>query len=115
MGKKDFYSQVKDLISRYNPDILTCMETSVNTSRALEIIENISMLSFLKIPLIGFSGGIWLIWQDNAELQVTIVETHDTFIHCHIKDNKKNTHWLMTFISYLQDYLQKQIWKLISI
>lgn len=57
------------------------------------------MPNFLKIPRIGLLGEIWLIWQDNTELQVTILETHDTIIHYHIKDNKKKTHWLMTFIN----------------
>lgn len=48
MGRRGFYSQVKDLISKYNLDILTCMDSRDNTKRALKIIKKISYAQFLE-------------------------------------------------------------------
>lgn len=42
-GKKGFYSQVKFLMSNDNPDVIVCIETSVNSNRVHKIIERINL------------------------------------------------------------------------
>lgn len=42
-GRKGFYSQVKDLISKYNLDMLALTETRVNATRALKNIKGINL------------------------------------------------------------------------
>lgn len=75
-GRRGFYNQGTDLISKYNLDILTCMEMT-NLSRALKIIKRIPMPNFLEIPPVGFLGGIWLFWKDKTEFKITILKTHE--------------------------------------
>lgn len=56
-GKAKLYSQVRNLFSKNNPDILTCMETRSKTSRALKIIKRVPMSNFLEIPSLRFLEG----------------------------------------------------------
>lgn len=46
VGRRDFYSEVRDLISKYKSN----METRVNSNRAIRIIKRISSLSSWKFP-----------------------------------------------------------------
>lgn len=70
--RRGIYSQVRDLISIFNPDILVCMETRVNFGRALKIIKKITMPTFLEISPSVFLGGIWFFWKDKIDFQITV-------------------------------------------
>lgn len=78
-GKKDFYSQVRYLLLKYDPDVFAFMETRVNSNRAYKIIEKINVPNSIEIPLEGFSGGIWLLWKNCKEFQVKVLKTHERF------------------------------------
>lgn len=58
--REGFYSQVRNLILKYDLDFLAFMKTRVNSNRAHKIIE-INVPKFIEIPPEGFSGGIWLL------------------------------------------------------
>lgn len=63
------------------------MEIRVNSNRAIKIIKKFSMPNFLEIPPIGFSGGTW---KNKADFRISVLKTHDRFIHCHIRDFRKD-------------------------
>lgn len=54
--RRGIYSQVRDLISIFNPDILVCMETRVNFGRALKIIKKNYDANFFGNFSVGFFG-----------------------------------------------------------
>lgn len=56
--QKGFFSQVRHLTFKYNPNILVVMKARVHSSRAPKIIEIINLPNFLEILTEGFSGGI---------------------------------------------------------
>lgn len=58
----------------------------------------------------GFSGGIWLLWKNNAEFHINILITHARFIHCQ-KGQTKNLYLLATFLYGFSHSLQKNLWK----
>lgn len=74
-GQKDFYIQVKYLISKNNPDNVL-METSADLNRASDNIRRIIWLNFIEIPFEGFSCRIWLLWKDNVQFNINILNTH---------------------------------------
>lgn len=55
---KGFFSQVRRLTFKYNPNILVVMKARVQSTRAPKIIERINLPNFLEILTEGFSGGI---------------------------------------------------------
>lgn len=57
-GRKSFYSQVKDLLFKYNPYIIVCIGTRLKTNRVHKVIKKVSLPNFTEIPLVGFSEGI---------------------------------------------------------
>lgn len=87
-GQKGFSSLVRNLISKFNPDILAFMETMFNSNRARKISERMNWPNFIEIAPEGFSDRIWPLWKNNIDFDITILKTHTRFIHCQIKDNK---------------------------
>lgn len=57
-GRKSFYSQVKFLMAKYNPDVMVFMETRVNSNKASKIVETLNWPNFVEIRPEGFSGRI---------------------------------------------------------
>lgn len=61
-GRKGFISQIKEIIriyKPYKPDIITLLETKVNSSRATKIIKKLNFNHYKEISPIGLMGGIW--------------------------------------------------------
>ena len=67
--KPNFQSHVRELARNHNPDILVVMETRIGGVRASEIIDRLPFDGAIHTETIGFSGGIWLLWNsDSVEL-----------------------------------------------
>lgn len=57
-GRKCFFSQVKDLIVKYNPYIHVFTRTRIKENRGDNISNKISWSNFLEISPVDFFGGI---------------------------------------------------------
>ena len=61
-SKPSFQKRVKEMVQKYNPDILVVIETRVGVNRAREITERLPFDGAIRSNAVGFAGGIWVLW-----------------------------------------------------
>lgn len=63
VGGEGLTHEIAELSRLYHPAIISIMETRVNPNRADHIIKIMNHIySFhVKVPLIGFAGGLWVL------------------------------------------------------
>ena len=56
--KPSFQKRVKEMVQKYNPDILVVMETRVRVNKARDITERLPFDGAIRSDAVGFTGGI---------------------------------------------------------
>ncbi|XP_075515886.1 uncharacterized protein LOC142550694 [Primulina tabacum] len=69
---------IKDLRRKFKPSVLGLLEPRVSGSQADEICKKMGFENWARVESVGFSGGIWVLWE--ANICVNIVYTHPQFI-----------------------------------
>ncbi|KAM1290748.1 hypothetical protein ACFX13_018260 [Malus domestica] len=64
---------VKKLVMQYKVDLLVVVEPRISRDKAKEIIRNFGFRSWEIVDATGFSGGIWLLWNE-TKVKVKFVE-----------------------------------------
>ncbi|OMO62203.1 hypothetical protein COLO4_33181 [Corchorus olitorius] len=64
------------------------METRIHNSRVKEVIKKIGLPKWKIVDGLGFSGGIWRLW-DDREVDVTIDDSFFQAITVSVKHNNK--------------------------
>ena len=69
--KPNFQSYVGELAHNHNLAILVVMETKISGDRAKEIIDRLPFDRAIHSETIGYSGGLWLLWNsDRVEVSL---------------------------------------------
>ncbi|KAF7822906.1 reverse transcriptase [Senna tora] len=92
----DFRRVFRELVARNKPNIVLLTETRVGGNRAQNIMNSLGFNSTHKIDLMGFAGGIWLLW-DSRDVNLTV--RGSTFQELHVLAEVSNTHpCLLSFV-----------------
>ncbi|KAF7820937.1 reverse transcriptase [Senna tora] len=67
----DFKRVFRDMIQRYKPNLVLVTETRVSGDKASEIINTLSFKKHFKVELMGYAGGLWLLWNEE-QVRLTI-------------------------------------------
>lgn len=62
----NFSSSIVELVNDHSPVILTVTDTHVDGDIAKEIIDRLPFSGAIHADTIGYTGGIWLLWNSNA-------------------------------------------------
>nr|XP_023897074.1 uncharacterized protein LOC112008941 [Quercus suber] len=73
------------------------METRVGGDRAKGIIDKLPFDGSVHTDTIGFSGGLWMLW-DSERVDVTPLANTEQEIHATIKVRNANSSWLFTAV-----------------
>ena len=73
------------------------METRVGVDRAKGIIDRLPFDGSVHTDTIGFSGGIWMLW-DSERVEVTPLANTEQEIHATVKVRNTNSSWLFTAV-----------------
>ncbi|XP_061368478.1 uncharacterized protein LOC133311438 [Gastrolobium bilobum] len=84
VGKSGFPSLVRDLKFRFKVSILVLMEVKIGGSRGEEIARKLGFSNFFRQDPVGFSGGIWVLW-DNNVVEVEVLKTHHQVVHTRVR------------------------------
>lgn len=79
-GAWSFPHLIKDLKSNYRFQVLVILEPRVSGQRADKIIEKLDYGSSYRIEANGFSGGIWLLW-DQSYVKIDIISATNQLLH----------------------------------
>lgn len=83
VGSADFRRAFRDLCASYNPDLLILTETRLSGVRATNIISFLGFERYLKVDSIGFSGGIWILWNPlNIIVEPIATSFHEIILNC---------------------------------
>ncbi|RYR72010.1 hypothetical protein Ahy_A02g006215 [Arachis hypogaea] len=86
----NFTRVLKDYVSKYKPDLVTIQETRCRGTVAHNAIKK-----SLVIDAQGFSGGIWLMW-NNPNLSIQEISKNEQPLHISISDNLRE--WFLTIV-----------------
>ncbi|XP_061350451.1 uncharacterized protein LOC133295622 [Gastrolobium bilobum] len=97
VGKREFPALIRDFKYRINIKVLALLETKIQGDRGDTIIKKLGFPKFFKQEAVGFSGGIWVLW-DSRDVEVEIIQSHHQYVHTrtfYIEDRR----WeLVTFV-----------------
>lgn len=79
----------------HNPDIVCLLVPRVSGTKANDIIDKLGFDYSHRIESIGFSGGIWVSWKDN--ININIIHNHPQFMLLCIQGNNV----FNSFLSFL--------------
>ena len=95
--KPNFKDQVRDLVQYHNPVIFVVMETRIGGDRAKEITDRIPFDEAIYTDIIGYSGGLWLLWHSDRA-KVSLLSKMEQEIHVSVKVHSLNLTWLFSAI-----------------
>lgn len=95
-GSKNSVRHFLDLIRTYSSDILILLETRVQSSNVVDILNRSYLSSFLASEANGFAGGIWILWNSSV-VNVELISMDDQFINV-IIDNFITERWILTAV-----------------
>ncbi|XP_061347428.1 uncharacterized protein LOC133292952 [Gastrolobium bilobum] len=97
VGKKGFTTLIRDLKFRFKFDILALLETRTSGSKGDNIIKQLGFPNYFKQEADGYSGGIWILW-DNKVVDLEIISTHHQFVHTKVVHLLSMKIELITFV-----------------
>ena len=77
--------------------MLVVMKTRVRGNRAKEIIDRLPFDGSVYTDTIGYSGGIWLLWDSDRVVVMPLANTEQE-IHAIVKVQNSNSSWLFTAV-----------------
>ena len=86
-GSSTFPRMMRDVILRNKVGLLAVLEPRVSGVRADNIISKAGLNASFKVDVIGFSGGILLMWNKDV-YDVKVLESDIQYIHCVMLDNE---------------------------
>ena len=112
--KPNFQSHVRELARNHNPNILVVLETRIGGVRAREIIDRLPFDGAIHTETIGFSGGIWLLWNSDR-VEVIQLATTEQEIHVEVKVLPYNLSWIFIVVYASPRYTERQVlWENLS-
>ncbi|KAF7827026.1 Endonuclease/exonuclease/phosphatase [Senna tora] len=83
-GASDFPRLFRDMMLLYQPDVVILTKTRISEYRASNVVANLGFICFHKVDTMGFSSGIWLLWNPRA-IYIELVDSSFQDIHCLVK------------------------------
>lgn len=82
LANTDFRRVFREMISIHRPDIVILIETRISGDQANNVIFSLGYERFIKVDAMGFSEGIWVLWNPHT-INVELIST--TFHEIYLK------------------------------
>lgn len=83
-ASSEILSTLHDLLLLHKPRILILVETKVQSSITYTIIYKSHLINTVLVEVMGFSGGIWFLWDDNI-VGIEVLSVHDQIVTIVVK------------------------------
>ena len=103
-----FRRSFKTIVKNYNPSLVVLMEPRISGNKADDFIKKSGFENSHRVEAVGFSGGIWLLWQSVIEVEVLL--NHKQFIHFKISRNKVFMSWVTAVYASPNPMLRRHLW-----
>ncbi|KAI9077623.1 hypothetical protein K1719_040398 [Acacia pycnantha] len=88
-ASKGIAAVIREMRKQYKIDIVAILEPRVSGSQANKIIRNWGFKHSRRVEAVGFSGGIWLLWE-REDLLVSVIRREEQFLHCKVSFGGEN-------------------------
>lgn len=88
---------IKDLEACYRFHFLALFETRVSGNKVDAIIKRLGFDEWFKVDAVGFSGGIWILWNSNF-LKAEVLRAHSQYVHLKISPSSGLPSSLLTCV-----------------
>ncbi|CAL8995809.1 unnamed protein product, partial [Prunus brigantina] len=105
-GKKSCARTIKDLKKAYAIDILAILKRRIGGTRALQIAKSLDFSNYYIVDAIGFSGGVWLLWNDNS-ISIQIIAHSSQSITALVQ---LGTNWWLLTVVYAFPGICESLW-----
>ncbi|XP_055960701.1 uncharacterized protein LOC126667366 [Mercurialis annua] len=95
-AKNGFVRSVKSFRDYYNPSIMVVVEPRIAGIKADKVIKRTGFDFSHRVEAHGFSGGIWLLWNVNAKVDILL--NHFQFIHISLTFDNTGETFLFTAV-----------------
>lgn len=79
MGSKEAFRTLIDLLSCYKIDALILVETKISGEKADGVCSKLKFDNWVKVECFGYSGGIWLFWNDTIGTIQVLASTRNLY------------------------------------
>ena len=93
-----FRAHAYELHRRHHPNILIIIEPRISEARAQGVIDTLPYSHSSRVDPVGFSGGIWLLWNEGPSFSVEIITCSEHSIHSLIKVHSPSLYFLFTAV-----------------
>lgn len=87
-ASREFSRVFKDMVRSYLPSIVGLYEPKVSGSQTDDICRSFGFAQWLWVEAVGFSGGIWVFWTEDFEVEV--LSTHPQFVLLKVRSDISN-------------------------
>ncbi|KAI5351228.1 hypothetical protein L3X38_004119 [Prunus dulcis] len=94
-GKVECASTIRDLKKAYGIDVFAVLEPRIGGSRGLSVAKSLGFSHYHIVDPIGFSGGVWLLWNGNSVSLHVVAHSSQTVTALITMDSKR---WLLTVV-----------------
>ncbi|XP_057745065.1 uncharacterized protein LOC130962927 [Arachis stenosperma] len=105
---------LKEYRRMYRPDCLFLFETRCSGEKAREVIRELGFQFAVVEDAVGFSGGIWVLWED-ANLDIRLRESHHQYIHLSVDRAEWGSCLLTAIYASPQERHRATLWKKLQV
>ena len=110
-GNEMFSAHAYELHRRHRPEMLIIIEPRISEDRAQTVIDSLPYTHSHRVDPTGYSGGIWLLWNESPSFMVEIITRSEHSIHPLVKVHSSSASFLFTAIyAPPQFYKRKFFW-----
>ena len=97
-GNEMFCAHAYELHRRHCPNILIIIEPRIAEARAQEVIDTLPYSHSCRVDPAGFSGRIWMLWNEGPSFSVELITCSEHSIHALVKVPSPPSSFLLTAV-----------------
>ncbi|KAH7835169.1 hypothetical protein Vadar_023516 [Vaccinium darrowii] len=106
-----FRRHFNDLVRDHHPTFVIIAETRIAGSRAKDLSEGLGFSHSFVVDSVGFSGGLWLLWNDDVFRCDALAITRQE-IHASVQVHSNSTPFILSAIYACPDLdIRKELWE----
>ena len=103
-----FRAHAYELHRRHRPNTLIIIEPRIADARAQKVIDTLPYFHSHRVDPAGFSGSIWLLWNEGPSFSVEIITYSEHSIHALVKVPSSSLSFLLTVVYAPPQFIKRK-------
>nr|GME00746.1 splicing factor 3B subunit 2 [Ipomoea batatas] len=111
-ASKSFLRVAKWITNYHKPDFFCLLETKTSGENADNVCRKLNFDNWVRVEALGFSGGIWILWKDGRNVEIT--NSNPQFINLKILENDGTIWNLSVVYGSPALHLKRRLWNALT-